>query len=546
MPSLRTTIAALRFWLPLAALMLSAVAACPQAAPEAATQQRAVELLQRLEQGERITVTVYGDSLTGGMGTDGTHVFGDIFVGYLRDRFPSATIDAQISGNPGWTTLDALHGFDRQVAATEPDLLVVQFGGNDRGWGRSLQQYRASFTRLLERCVAETDAPVIACLPPWAEEIGDSPWSLLAREVAAQVGISAADFHRAIGEGPHDFRGSFPYGSHPGSFTHLLMARELVRVFEQATGRPSTVRARLVRGTGVSEEPQQTIEAVISTDAEEAVAWSAVVTLGRQERRVEGIVSREEPSIISEQFSLDPELPGGRSYSIPAALRVRAGGCADFDVAWLAIAPTVTAEGSPEGAAWHTLGGDELVLGKQHWQGPDDLSARFAVTRDGTQLTITVEVTDDRLTPATLRDPSRGDSVEMYLDLRSPQEQGLPLYSEEVLALQVLAPEAAEGPPLWRNMHELPEDLEQLEVSAWLREDGYSVEVALPLAAVIARRGSDWGGIGLDIGVNDADGGERKSQMMWRGIADNYLNPAYLAGVYPSALPPAATRRVLR
>ena len=59
-------------------------------------------------------------------------------------------------------------------------------------------------------------------------------------------------------------------------------------------------------------------------------------------------------------------------------------------------------------------------------------------------------------------------------------------------------------------------------------------------------RGQDWGGVGLDAGVNDADGGTRRTQVMWMGTAENYLNPAYLPGIFPGEVPDGATRRVLR
>jgi hypothetical protein len=68
-----------------------------------------------------------------------------------------------------------------------------------------------------------------------------------------------------------------------------------------------------------------------------------------------------------------------------------------------------------------------------------------------------------------------------------------------------------------------------------------------PMTAVTALRGAAWPGLGFDVGVNDADfGGIRKSQKMWTGFPDNYLNPGYLGGLYLDKLPPNAMRQTLR
>ncbi len=508
-------------------------------------QDRARALLERLEEGETVSTIAYGDSITDGWGTDGTHVYHRMFLDCLRYRFPECIFEHRVQGNPGWTTADALRGFDRQVARFEPDLLVVQFGGNDRGWGRPLGRFRAGLTELLSRAVSETDALVIACLPPIAEEIGDNEWSLTAREVAAEAGVPAAWFHQAIEEGPHDFRGSFPYGSHPGSFTHVIMAREVLRAFDSAVGARPLVRCELVRGADVSAEAGYDVQATVMSPPDETVEWAMRMEFGQQARDLQGTVAAGEPVTVSEHFRVPERSPAGRAWSIPISIRVRSGNAGAFDAGWLTIAPAISVSADTSNQ-WHVLDAPALVLGKHLWQGPDDLSARFRVSTSDQHLLVEVEVTDDQVTVAGLTDPSRGDSVEVYLDLRSRKGEGRPVYSENVLALQVLPPEETGGRVRWRNMHDLPDDLRSLEVTGALGTEGYQVVAQIPLSAIQARRGEDWGGIGLDVGVNDADGGTRKSQMMWIGTADNYLNPAYLAGVYPRKLPIGATRRALR
>ena len=53
---------------------------------------------------------------------------------------------------------------------------------------------------------------------------------------------------------------------------------------------------------------------------------------------------------------------------------------------------------------------------------------------------------------------------------------------------------------------------------------GYEVEVALPKALIERYRGADWKLFGFDLAINDADGPYgRDAQLMWAGLADNYL-----------------------
>ena len=266
----------------IASVALAGTAHAQEATISAEMQARGQALLQRLEDGKPIDVVVYGDSITDGDGTDGTHIYHRMFLDALRYRFPDCDIDALVSGNPGWTSSDALRSYDWLIGGLKPDLIVLQFGGNDRGWGRPLRFFRQDLARLLTRASTETDAFVIACLPPWAEEIEDGRWALAAHDAAAEAGVPVADFHRAIREGPHDFRGSFPYSSHPGSFTHVVMAQELMRAFDASTGAPTLLACTLDRGVASTDEAGCLVGATITSIADAPMAWSARLEFGRE------------------------------------------------------------------------------------------------------------------------------------------------------------------------------------------------------------------------------------------------------------------------
>ncbi len=515
--------------------------------------RRGRTVVEGLQTGRPTRIVVFGDSLTAGWGADGTHVYHRMFADCLRHRFPDCDVQWIVSGNPGWTTADALRAAQRQVIGRQPDLVLLQFGGNDKGWGRDVLAFRRDFAKLLRRVSEESRALVIACLPPIAEDAADNAWSEVARQVAAEEGVPAADLDRAIRDGSPDFRGPFPHGSHPGSFTHVIMAKEVLRAFDLATGMKPTLRCRLVRGSMVSADDVYEVNAEISSLADRAIEWTARIEFGQDLREAGGRLEPGETLLVKERVPVPRDLPAGRSFAIPVHLWVRGGEYGSFDVAWLAMARAVSASGAEggalpaEGRGWHEIGAGALVLGTHLWTGPADLAGRFRAVTLADRLRCEVRVVDDDVTVAGLNDPSQGDSVELYLDLRAQEQQGEPVYSADVLALQVIPPGQAGGWTRWRNLHELPEDLREIVVSAALNEDGYRVWVELPLAMIEARRGEAWGGIGFAIGINDADnGGTRKTQMMWSGIADNYLNPAYLAGLYADGLAEGATRRTLR
>jgi len=515
-------------------------------------QARGGDLLAGLQRGGTVWVIAFGDSLTAGWGTDGRHVCHRIVTDTLRYSFPESRIEAVVQGHPGETTADALRRLREEVVLEGPDLLFVQFGGNDMGWGRPVSAFRRDFSRLLARAADETKALVIACLPPIDDGDPANEWSETAREVAWAAGVPVADLDRAIREGDADFRGPFPHGSHPGGFTHLIMAQEVLRAFREAVGIEPSVACRLSRGPGLSISDTFELEAEIVNLSDDGI--DCAVRLECEGAVTDDVVSLEPGGAARLGKDVPVRAPDGHSYGFPVRLLARGGeGFGGVDVGWLTVAPAVRADtppgdgALPGGPTWHHLAEDSLVLGRHYWLGPRDLSGRFAVVALADRICFAIEVTDNDVTTAGLEDPAQGDSVELYLDLRGDDDQGKPVYGRDVLALQIVPPTDGDAQALWRSMEPLPADLGELSIGGVRTEAGYTVLVELPLAPIIARRGEDWQGLGFDVGVNDADfGGTRRSQMMWAGTGDNYLNPAYLAGLYVDALPPGATRRTLQ
>ena len=256
---------------------------------------------------------------------------------------------------------------------------------------------------------------------------------------------------------------------------------------------------------------------------------------------------------ISHEIALPLQPFDGHSYRFPVRIMARADGLGAIDLCWLAVAPAVTvdrADGDTvdeNAITWHPIPPDRFTMGRHHWFGPVDLDARFATVVLSDRLRFMIEITDDSMSVATLSDPSKGDSAELYLDLRPDADQGKPVHDEAVLALQIIPPAQAGAGAQWQSMQKLPDDLSGIAVDCRLRSDGYRIVVDVPLTPIIARRGEQWGGLGFDIGINDADFGQtRDSQLMWTGHPDNYLNPAYLGGLYVNPVLSSASSRTLQ
>ncbi len=541
-----------------AAVAVAGATAClaqEQVPPGAAleTQARAGRVLEHLQAGETVRVVAFGDSLTAGWGTDGVNVYHRIVADALQYWYHGGTIELIAHGHPGETTGDALRRFDADVVAESPHLLLVQFGGNDMGWGRPVRAFRRDLSALLMRALRDTSALVIACLPPISDPNPANLWSETARAVAAESAIPVADLDRAIREGDADCRGPFPYGSHPGGFTHVIMAREVLCALQDAMGVAPTVACSFVTGPHLRPGPAFEVEADIR-----GLTGAAIDCDFRLECEGAAIddaahIEPGQATRVALPLPIAPQPDAERSWGVPVRLLARGGGgFGGVDVCWLVTAPAIAADsaadgGEPAAPTWHDLGADALTIGRHAWLGPADLSGRFAVVALPDRLRFIVEVTDDSLAVATLDDPSQGDSVELYLDLRPDADQGKPVYMPGVLALQVIPTDPAQGPAPWRSMDPLPDDLLGIAVECAPTATGYAARIDLPLAAITELRGEAWQGLGFDVGVNDADfGGIRTVQMMWTGTGDNYLNPAYLAGLYVGELPAGAVRQTLQ
>ena len=160
------------------------------------------------------------------------------------------------------------------------------------------------------------------------------------------------------------------------------------------------------------------------------------------------------------------------------------------------------------------------------WRGPADLSARAWTGWDGSNLWICVSVTDDVLRPEPAGGAWNGDCVEVFLDLRAPEDVGSAVITGDVYQLFCFAPDADGNTraPGGRKP-------EGAEARTRRTEDGWTVELRVPLTGVARFPLAAGQRLGFDIAIDDADNVEgeravRKTQMVWHGTANNFEDPS--------------------
>jgi len=113
----------------------------------------------------RPTIVCFGDSLTAGYGTDPGQAYPDDLQKILDDsNYPYRVINEGVSGN---TTKD---GVDRlaHIIALHPQLVVVEFGGNDGLRGLPIEQTKKNMSTIVDELQASGAKVALAgiTLPP--------------------------------------------------------------------------------------------------------------------------------------------------------------------------------------------------------------------------------------------------------------------------------------------------------------------------------------------------------------------------------------------
>lgn len=137
------------------------------------------------------TVLVIGDSLSAGYGIRAE----ESWVNLLQERLGSAyeVVNASISGD---TTGGGLARIGKILATREPDIVIIELGGNDGLRGLPIETIRDNLTAMAEAVVAADAQPVLAgmLMPPNLGPRYTEAFQRVFAEVAEATGAALVPF----------------------------------------------------------------------------------------------------------------------------------------------------------------------------------------------------------------------------------------------------------------------------------------------------------------------------------------------------------------
>lgn len=512
--------------------------------PVTAQPRQEPPLLRKLLTGQPVTYLALGDSITYGMGVrDGArNCFPALFAHALSEQFDHPAIKLFNAGNPGVTVGTALKYAGDRLASAAPDLVTVQYGGNDSRVGTEPRTFRNEYTSLVQLAVHRAPR-VVLCVPPLEDKFTDAEIAQTVFTTARRFRLPVADFETALKRDLPEFRGPFPWGDHPEEHAHAVMARELYRAFAASLNLPAGLSLGLRRGSWLL--PAETAEAPVTIDCH-GPASQPVTLRVRTEARTWTVTRRLSPqgeTVAS--FSLSRTgtwAKATRTQRLWCSVRsveeeARGGPPAyDFSVAWLSFTPVL----SPAAETG-------IILTKSSTQtgAAADLAARVTARWVRQDLVITVAVTDDTLRVDNKGAPYENDCVELYLDTRSAPRQGAPYYSRGV-ALVFVVPAPGNPRITWVTKKPTPRSWARFAIDSGWRQGGYVVELRIPHEALLEEDGTPLPCLGFDVAVDDADTSRgRETQLVWAGSSRNYLSPAGFGGIDLRRGPPRPSVRMV-
>ncbi len=521
---------------------------------EAATLAREPSLRRKLQTGKPVTVVIFGDSISAGYQIPNPEqdAFYALFRDVLHQAFPKSQAQVIARGLPGATVADGLSVVNQLVIAADPDLVTVQFGGNDERLKTPPDIFKSRLAGLVQHIRTRTSADVLMLIQPFQQREGNCPQAVAVREVAQGLKIPVADFDTALRKHPHDMRGWYaPFFNHPREYSSNIMARELWDVFGRMIERPAELSVELLN-TVTDVKPGANIDVTTRirnlTSREQAVALQFQIGPVTREQRVR-IAPRLTKEVVL-PLNSPARLPATRSLQRRIMCVAATGTSTCFDTKWLSCNPVLApralsrARQDPSGVAPTsppaiTLDSSEnIVLGAGNWHGPEDLGLSVWCGHDADTVRLDLRVSDDLLRTRKEESPDApmffGDCVQLNLDCRPREQQGMPFFSEGVHLFFLVpghdSPRYADWSFGERPERTIPppERLGKLTMKTQTVPGGYHIAFVLPLALLAGDRPVRNMMVGMDIAVDDVDRERgRDTQMVWAGTALNYLKPSF-------------------
>ena len=200
-------------------------------------------LAKRWPDNATVNIVCHGHSVPAGYvctpWVDTFHAYPHLVHRTLNQRFPYAVTNMIVTAVGGETSPQGAARFERDVLCHQPDLVILDYGLNDRqaGLAEAERAWRSMIEKTLERGI-----PVMLMTPSWdltwfsqsgewhALEAHAAQERALAAEYGAALGDSFAAFRRYI-DGGGDLQNLLSHWNHPSPLGHELIAREITGWF---------------------------------------------------------------------------------------------------------------------------------------------------------------------------------------------------------------------------------------------------------------------------------------------------------------------------
>ena len=212
--------------------------------------------MKKLKEGKELKIAFVGASVTVGaetpawwdhLWTEQNFGFPSVVVNRLRKQFPKATVTPISACEGGKTAKYGLEVIEKNVAPAKPDMVLLDFGGNDAGGAVGAppnnppDQFKEDMRTMIRKSKA-AGAEVIIVIGhnsghPWLENQPGDRWPAYRQamlELAKEENVGAADITTEMDNlathGIPPF--SQMHSAHPGIEGHRVYADVILRFFE--------------------------------------------------------------------------------------------------------------------------------------------------------------------------------------------------------------------------------------------------------------------------------------------------------------------------
>lgn len=218
------------------------------------TNGRLEKVLNKMKQGEDVTIAFLGGSVTEGAGANNyKESYADVSVDKLKELYPKSNISYTNAGLGGTSSALGIMRYERDIlGATEqqPDILVLEFAVNDYQEPTDARAYES----LIRTVLKGENAPAVILL----FSVFQSKWNMQDKYIplGEWYGLPMVSIKNAIvqpyKEEQITDKQFFSDEYHPTSYGHSVMADCLIEMINQAVGNQS--------GVGIDAVPMETLK----------------------------------------------------------------------------------------------------------------------------------------------------------------------------------------------------------------------------------------------------------------------------------------------